>query len=75
MEQFWREMKIGKKYNRTIRKEYLDQGIEYESKEMKCITTKYGNKLVIATNFKGEMVDLFAPKRPDSAAADLKKRI
>ena len=30
---------------------------------MKCVATKYGKKLVITIDFKGEMTHLFAPKR------------
>ena len=32
-------------------------------------------KIIIIIDFRGEMVDLFAPKRFDSKAADLKNEI
>jgi len=75
MEKLLSEMKMEKKYNRTTRKEDLDIGMEYTIKEMKCITTKYGKKLVITIDFKAEIVDLFVTKRFDSKAADLQKKL
>ena len=42
---------------------------------MKCVTTKYGKKILIIIDFNGEIFDLFAPKRFDSKAADLKKKL
>ena len=48
-------MQIYIKYDRTIKKEYLDIGMEYMIKAMKRVTTKYGKKIVISfsltTNF------------------------
>ena len=63
------------KYNRTIRKEDLDIGMENTIKAMKFVTTKYWSKIVIIIDFKGEMVDLFALKRFNSKAADLEKKL
>ena len=54
------------KHNRTIRKEDLDIGIEYTITGVEYLATEYGKKVVIIFYFKGEMVDLFAPKRFDS---------
>ena len=48
--------------------------MEYTIKPIKYITTKYGKKIVITIDFKGEMVYLFAPKRFDSKAAHLEKK-
>jgi len=48
--------------------------MEYTIKATKCVTTKYGKKTFITIDFKGEMVDVFAPKRFDSKAADLDKK-
>ena len=45
--------------------------MEYTITRMKCVTTKYGNKVVITIDFKGEMVNLLAPRHFDSKAADL----
>ena len=42
---------------------------------MTCVTTKYWNKLFITIDFKGELVNLFAPIRFDSKAADLEKKL
>ena len=42
---------------------------------MKCVTAKYGYKLVIAINFEGDIDDLFPPKCCDSKAADLKNKL
>ena len=42
---------------------------------MKCITTKYGNKLGITIDFKGEAVDIFASKQFDSTAADFEDKL
>ena len=67
-------MKIENKYNRTIRKQDLDIGREFTITGMKCVTTKYGKKIVIIIDFKGEMVELFAPKRFYSKAADIEKK-
>ena len=50
----------------------MDLGVCYETKAMKCVKTKYGNKLVITVDFKGEEV---APKRFDSKAADFEKKL
>ena len=48
MEKLLSEMKIENKYKYlTIRKEELDIGMEYTISGMKCVTTKYENKLVI----------------------------
>ena len=47
------------KYNQTIRNQDLDIGTEDTITGMKCVTPKYGNKLGISIDFKGEMVDLF----------------
>ena len=41
----------------------MDLGIEYEIKAMKYAKNKYEKKLAINTNFKGEVVDMFEPKR------------
>ena len=49
--------------------------MEYTIKATKCVTTKYGKKTFITIDFKGEMVDVFAPKRFDSKAADLDKKL
>ena len=49
MEKLFGEMKMVYKCNRTIRKEDLDIGMEYTITGMKCITTKYGNKLLITS--------------------------
>ena len=35
------------KYNRSIREDDLDIGMEYTTEAMKCMTTKYGKKIVI----------------------------
>ena len=51
MENLFSEMKMENKYNRTIRKEDLDIGTEYTITGMKCVTTKYGIKLVITLRF------------------------
>ena len=59
MEKLLSETKIKDKRNRTIRKEHLVIGMEYTMNGMKCVTPKYGNKLGISIDFKGEMVDLF----------------
>jgi len=42
---------------------------------MKCVTTQYGNKIVITINLKVEPVDIFTPKRFDSKAIDLEKKL
>ena len=47
MEKHSSEMKMKSKYNRTIRKEDLDIGMEYTITRMKCVTNKNGKKLVI----------------------------
>ena len=73
MEKLLSEMKV--KNNQTIRKEDLVIGMEYTTTGIKCFTTKYGKKIVIIINFKGEMVDLFASKRFDSNAADLERHL
>ena len=39
MEKLLSEMKMENKYNKTIKTEYLDIGMEYMIKEMKCVTT------------------------------------
>ena len=62
MEKLLSETKMENKYNQTIRKGKLDIGMDYTITGMKCVTTKYGKRLVIFIDFKGEMVDLFAPK-------------
>ena len=51
MERFLSKMKMKNKYSWTIRKEDLDIGMEYMITGMKCVTTKYGNKLVITIHF------------------------
>ena len=61
MEKLLNEIKMDKKYNRTISKEYLDIAMGYTITGMKCVTTKNGNKLVVTIDFKDEMVYLFAP--------------
>ena len=61
------------KNSQTIRKEDLDIGTKYPINIMKCVKTKYENKIVITINFKGEVVDIFAPKRFYSTAADLQR--
>ena len=66
MENLLGEIKIENNYNQTVKKEGLDLGIEYEIKAMKCVKTKYGNKLAITISFKGEAVDIFAKKQFDS---------
>jgi len=42
---------------------------------MKYVTTTYGKKIVIIIDFKGEIFDVFAPKRFDSKAAYLEKNL
>ena len=73
MEKLLSEIEMENKYNRTVWKEDLDIGIECTIKGMKCVTAKYGEKIVIIIDFKGEMVNLFATKYFDSKAADLVK--
>ena len=68
-------MKGENKYNRTVRKENLEIGMEYTIKEIKFVATKYGKKIVIIIDSKGEMVYLFAPKRFNNKAADLEMKI
>ena len=67
-------MQIENKHNRTFWKQNLNTGMEYTIKGMKCVTTKFTKKIAIIIDFKGEMVDLFAPKRFDSKATDLEKK-
>ena len=62
-------------YNRTIRKDNLDIRMEYMITGMKCVRTRNGNKLVITIDFEGEMGWSIAPKRFDSKAADLLKKL
>ena len=50
------------KYNRTIRKEDLDNGTENAITGTKYVSKKYGNKLVIIISYKDERFDLFSPK-------------
>ena len=71
MEKLLSEMKMENKYNRTIRKEDLDSGMEYTIPGMKCIklnTERNSLSLVIL------MVDLFVPRRVDSKAVDFEKK-
>ena len=75
MEKLLIETKMENKYSQTIKKEGLDIGREYTIKGVKCFTTKYGKKIVIIIDLKGEIVDLLAPKRFDSKAADLEKKL
>ena len=49
--------------------------MEYIIKRMEWVTTKYRKKTVIIIDFKGEMVDLFAPKCSDSKAAYFEKKL
>ena len=42
---------------------------------MKYAKAKYGKKLVININFKGEVVEKFAPKQIDSTVADFEKKL
>jgi len=44
------------KYNRTIRKEDLDIGMECTITGMKYITTEFGKKLVIIIDFKSDLL-------------------
>ena len=74
MEKLLSEMKMENKYNRNISMEHLDIGMENTIIGMKCVTSKYGKKLVVTIDFKSEIVDLFAPKRFDTKAADLEKQ-
>ena len=69
MEKLLSEMKMENKYNRTGRKEDLDIGMECTITGKKCFTTKYEKKLVIIIDCKGEMIDLFVPKRFDSKSS------
>ena len=43
-ESFKRNENMVNKYNRTIRKEDLDIGMEYTITGMKCVTNKFGKK-------------------------------
>ena len=56
-------MEMENKYNRTIRKEDVDIGMQYTITRMKYVTTKYGN-----------ILDLFVPKHFDSKAAEFEKK-
>ena len=49
--------------------------MEYPITGMKCVTIKYCQQIVIIHDFKGEMVDLFAPKRFNSKTTDLAKKL
>ena len=73
MEKLLSEMKMKWKYNRTISKEDLDPGMEYTIKGLKCVKTKYGKKIVFIIDFKGKMVDLFAPWNFDCNAVVVKR--
>ena len=41
---------------------------------IKCFTAKYWIKVVITINFKGQAVDIFAPKQFYFTAADFEKK-
>ena len=73
MEKTLSEMEIENKYNRTSRKEDLVIEMGYTITGTKCVTTKYGKKLVIIIDLKGEMGGLFAPKSFDAKSAYLEK--
>ena len=49
--------------------------MEYTITEMKCVKTKYGKKIDIIIDFKGEMIGVFASKPFDSKAASLKRKL
>ena len=74
MEELLSEMEMVNKYNRINRKQNLGIGMESTNTGMGCVRIKYGNKHVITINFKGEMVDLFAPKHFDFKPTDLEKK-
>ena len=44
MEKLLRKLKIKNKNNQIIMEKYLDIGMECMNKEMKCVTTKYGQR-------------------------------
>ena len=52
MEKLLSEMKTVNKFKWTIRKKDLDIGMEYTIEAIKCVTSKFGNKLVITIDFK-----------------------
>ena len=74
METLLGEMKLDNKYNRTIKKEDLDTGMEYTIKGIKYFTTKYAEHINIIIDFEDKFVDLFVPKHFDSTAADPDKK-
>ena len=75
MEKLLNETTIEIKYHRIIRKEDLDIGMEYTIIGIKWLAAKHGKTITIIIDFKGEMVDLVAPKRFDSKADDLEKKL
>ena len=74
MEKLLSEMKMENEYNLTIRKEYLDIGMEYTITGLKDVTAKFGKKIVIIIDFKGEMIGLCSPRHFDAKAADLEEK-
>jgi len=48
--------------------------MEYTITGIKWVAPKHGKKITIIIDFKGEMVDLFAPNRIDSKADDLENK-
>ena len=68
-------MKTKNKDNWITRKEDLDTRMEYTITVMKLVTTKYRKKIAFIIDSKDEMVDLFAPKRFDSKAADFENKL
>ena len=49
--------------------------MEYTITGIKWVAAEHGKTITIIIDFKGEMVDLFAPKRFDSKADDLDEKI
>ena len=75
MEEGLSEMVMVNKCNWTFRKDDIDTGMEYTVTGMKCVTTINGKKLVVIIHFKDEMVGLCTPKRFNSKAAGLEKKM
>ena len=48
--------------------------MEYTIIGIKWVAAKHGKTITIIIDFKGEMVDLFSPKRFDSKADDFDKK-
>ena len=49
--------------------------MEYTITGIKRVAAEHGKTITIIIDFKGEMVDLFAPKRFDSKADDLDEKL